>query len=116
MENVDFWQRVGHYEPGGTGRISAFTVFTKEGHWMENELKTTAMSKSAPETLSAAQFWKTVGMRVSSSGDPTLWVGGVDDTMQPVSGRWLFVKDEKAMEKEVENTYGQIDGMELRRW
>ncbi|KAJ7895250.1 hypothetical protein B0H14DRAFT_3104978 [Mycena olivaceomarginata] len=143
-ENVNFWQRVGHYEPGGSGRgdyytgwISAFTVFTKEGRWMGNELKTTAVSKSAPETLSAAQFWKTfggrymdkdlvldgtpyhhlysgmippgygevdvlpidngerldcamvagsVGMRVSSSSDPALSVGGADDTVP--RSRW----------------------------
>lgn len=125
------------------------------------------MSKSAPETLSAAQFWKTfggrymdkdlvldgtpyhhlssgmippgygevdvllidngerfdcamvagsVGMRVSSSSDPTLSVGGADDTVRPISGWWLFVKDEGQMEKKAESAYGQIYGMERRRW
>jgi hypothetical protein len=45
-ENVDFWQRVAHYIPGGsgfpgcyTGWISAFTAFNKEGMWIGNELK-----------------------------------------------------------------------------
>jgi hypothetical protein len=40
-ENVDFWQRVAHYQPGGSGRgeyytgwITAFAVFNKEGRWM----------------------------------------------------------------------------------
>ncbi|KAJ6480078.1 hypothetical protein DFH09DRAFT_1107991 [Mycena vulgaris] len=43
--NVDFWQRVAHYEPGGsgmgnyyTGWIIAFAPFNKEGRWLEHTL------------------------------------------------------------------------------
>ncbi|KAJ7212612.1 hypothetical protein GGX14DRAFT_564364 [Mycena pura] len=66
--NVDFWQRVAHYEPGGsgvgdhyTGWITAFAVFNKEGRWMGHPLNMTAMSAAAPETLSATEFWETYG-------------------------------------------------------
>jgi hypothetical protein len=43
--NVDFWQRIAHYQPGGSGRgdeytgwITAFTIFSKEGHWQGHGL------------------------------------------------------------------------------
>jgi hypothetical protein len=43
--NVDFWQRVAHFQPGGSGRgnhytgwITAFTVFSKEGRWLGHPL------------------------------------------------------------------------------
>ncbi|KAF8143567.1 hypothetical protein K438DRAFT_1993783 [Mycena galopus ATCC 62051] len=161
-ENVDFWQRVAHYVPGGSGRgdyytgwISAFTAFTKKGEWMGNPLNTTAEAATAPETFTAAQFWQTysdsdrwrlpvieklvldgtpyhslhrgavppgygevdvllidngerfecamvagsVGTRVLSSGDRALSAGGADDTVQPVAGWWLFVKDQEKREK-----------------
>ncbi|KAJ7055487.1 hypothetical protein C8F01DRAFT_1373452 [Mycena amicta] len=159
-ENVDFWQRVAHYVPGGSGRgdyhtgwISAFTTFSKKGEWMGNALNTTATSATAPETLTAAEFWRTyggsdrlqdnerlvldgtpypvlypgaippgycevdvllidngerfdcamvagsVGTRVLSSGDRALSAHGEDDTVQPVTGWWLFVKDEEKLKK-----------------
>ncbi|KAJ7336875.1 hypothetical protein DFH08DRAFT_964834 [Mycena albidolilacea] len=51
-ENVDFWQWIGHYTPGGSGL---------EGHWIGNQLNKTAVSLAAPETLSPAEFWETFG-------------------------------------------------------
>ncbi|KAJ7797802.1 hypothetical protein B0H14DRAFT_2389344 [Mycena olivaceomarginata] len=55
--NVDFWQRVAHYQPGGSGRgdyytgwITAFAVFDKEGRWM-----------GPPGALTAARFWAAYG-------------------------------------------------------
>ncbi|KAJ7050624.1 hypothetical protein C8F01DRAFT_1067464 [Mycena amicta] len=159
-ENIDFWQRVSQYVPGGSGRgdyhtgwISAFTAFSKTGEWKGNALNTTAPSVTAPETLTAAEFWRTygdsdmlqynerlvldgtpypvlypsmippgycevdilvidngerfqcamvagsVGTRVLSSGDRALSARGTDDTVQPVAGWWLFVKDEEKLEK-----------------
>ncbi|KAJ6623701.1 hypothetical protein B0H10DRAFT_777839 [Mycena sp. CBHHK59/15] len=43
--NVDFWQKVAHFQPGGSGPshysgwISAFCVFNEEGGWIGNRLK-----------------------------------------------------------------------------
>jgi hypothetical protein len=44
--NVDFWQRVAHFEPGGSGGnnhysgwISAFCVFNEEGKWIGSRLQ-----------------------------------------------------------------------------
>ncbi|KAF7358480.1 hypothetical protein MVEN_00898500 [Mycena venus] len=146
--------------------ITAFTVFNKEGQWMGHGLNTTASPETAPETLTAADFWETygkymckdlvldgtpyhrlhrggippgygevdilvidngerfecamvagsVGTRVSSSGDLALSTSGADDTVQPIMGWWLFVKDESGMEKKAANAYGQIYGMERVRW
>ncbi|KAJ6479011.1 hypothetical protein C8R45DRAFT_933786 [Mycena sanguinolenta] len=60
-DNIDFWQRVAHYQPGGSGRgnhytgwISAFTVFDSEGRWMGNRLNKTA---AFDPSLTAEQFW-----------------------------------------------------------
>ncbi|KAJ7226539.1 hypothetical protein B0H12DRAFT_1223791 [Mycena haematopus] len=150
--------RVAHYTPGGSGRgdhytgwITAFTVFTKEGRWMGNQLKMTVTPETVPDpVLTAARFWATyggeymqrdlildgapyhrlyrggippaygevdvlliddgerfdcamvsgsVGTRVTSSGDRALSPRGADDTVQPVLGWWLFVKDEEKMEQ-----------------
>ncbi|KAJ7897549.1 hypothetical protein B0H14DRAFT_3589384 [Mycena olivaceomarginata] len=186
--NVDFWQRVAHYQPGGsghrdyyTGWITAFAVFDKEGRWMGPPLNTTASIVNAtapdqidalgqaPETLTAAQFWAAygraykpfrdtwehplvlddtayhqlnrraippgfaevdvvlddndekfecamvagnVGMRVSSSGDCKLSEWGADDTVRPVAGWWLFVKDEEGMQERADRAYKDIHGME----
>ena len=50
-ENVDFWQRIAHCTPGGsgignyyTGWITAFTVFSKKGQWMGNALNSVCPS------------------------------------------------------------------------
>ncbi|KAF7368454.1 hypothetical protein MVEN_00168500 [Mycena venus] len=176
-DNVDFWQRVAHYQPGGSGRgnyytgwITAFAVFNKEGGWIGPGLNTTAAPGTAPETLTAAQFWAThgrpsmrrdwdwedprdlvldetpyhrlrrgaippgyaevdvlvndngerfdcamvagnIGTYVSSSDDCTLSASGADDTVRPIAGWWLFVKDEERMEKRAETAYRQIRGM-----
>ncbi|KAF8177376.1 hypothetical protein K438DRAFT_1726871 [Mycena galopus ATCC 62051] len=155
--NVDFWQRVAHYEPGGsgfgnhyTGWITAFTVFSKEGRWIGNGLEETSALEAAPETVDATQFWAAyggryvqrdlvldgapyhrlnregippgygevdillidngehfecamvaghVGTQVSSSGDAAVSAGGADDTVRPIVGWWLFVKDEIKMKE-----------------
>ncbi|KAJ7260417.1 hypothetical protein B0H12DRAFT_1014034 [Mycena haematopus] len=169
-ENVDFWQRVAHYTPGGsgmgdhyTGWITAFTVFTKEGRWMGNQLKTTVTPETVPDpALAAAQFWAayggeymqkdlildgapyhrlyrggippaygevdilliddgerfdcamvsgSVGTRVSSSGDRALSPRGTDDTVQPLLGWWLFVKDEAKMNKKA----ADAESLRMRR-
>ncbi|KAJ7485952.1 hypothetical protein FB451DRAFT_1231506 [Mycena latifolia] len=64
--NVEFWQRVANYTPGGSGRgdyytgwITAFTVFDKEGHWLGNSLDKNAAPGTDPATLATAQFWAT---------------------------------------------------------
>ncbi|KAF8209136.1 hypothetical protein K438DRAFT_1573226 [Mycena galopus ATCC 62051] len=168
--NVEFWQRVAHYTPGGSGRgddytgwITAFTVFNKEGRWMGNPLNAVrALSETEPDpSLTAAQFWAkyggkyiqkdlvldgapfhrlhrgaippgygevdvllidngerfecamvagSIGMRVFSSGDRSLSPNGADDTVQPMVGWWLFVKDEKDMEQRSRNAYQQNRG------
>ncbi|KAJ7206904.1 hypothetical protein GGX14DRAFT_366971 [Mycena pura] len=183
-ENIDFWQRVAHYQPGGSGRgdyytgwVTAFAVFNKEGQWMGPRLNMvraccdqTAVPVIAPETLTAAEFWATygrphkhvdwdwedprdlvldetpyhrlhrgaippgyaevdilvddngelfdcamvagnIGTHVSSSGDCTLSASGADDTVRSVAGWWLFVKNEKGLDKRAENAYGQMYGM-----
>ncbi|KAJ6569372.1 hypothetical protein B0H19DRAFT_1209371 [Mycena capillaripes] len=67
--NVDFWQRIAHYTPGGSGRgdyytgwVTAFTVFSKKGRWLGNNLDSTrARADTASDTLSSAEFWATYG-------------------------------------------------------
>ncbi|KAJ7510714.1 hypothetical protein B0H11DRAFT_1032071 [Mycena galericulata] len=63
--NVDFWQKVAHFEPGGSGPshysgwINAFCVFNEEGKWIGLPLYTDNIhSAKAPESLSAKEFWK----------------------------------------------------------
>ena len=50
--NVDFWQRIAHYTPGGsgigdyfTGWITAFTVFSREGKWLGKALDQVFLSQ-----------------------------------------------------------------------
>ncbi|KAJ7346390.1 hypothetical protein DFH08DRAFT_1081168 [Mycena albidolilacea] len=64
--NVDFWQRIAHYTPGGsgigdyyTGWITAFTVFSKEGKWLGKALDQTRVETVPPDTLPTAEFWAT---------------------------------------------------------
>ncbi|KAJ7125545.1 hypothetical protein C8R43DRAFT_1075785 [Mycena crocata] len=66
--NIDFWQRVANYQPGGSGRgeeytgwITAFTVFSKEGRWLGNPLKAQEGVDTDHATLTAAQFWAAYG-------------------------------------------------------
>jgi hypothetical protein len=56
-----------------------------------------------------------IGTRVSSSGDCALSASGEDDTVRPIAGWWLFIKDEKGMDKRSESAYSQIYGMERVR-
>jgi hypothetical protein len=43
-DNLDFWQKVAHYHPGGSGPsyysgwINAFNVFSDKGHWLGHQL------------------------------------------------------------------------------
>jgi hypothetical protein len=47
----------------------------------------------------------TGGTRVSSSHDVTLSSSGEDDTVRPVAGWWLFVKEEDEMEARAYKAY-----------
>ncbi|KAJ7686653.1 hypothetical protein B0H17DRAFT_1071411 [Mycena rosella] len=64
-DNVDFWQRVAHYENMGSGPtyysgwINAFNVFNTEGAWLGHHLDMAAASEQAPEALTADEFWAT---------------------------------------------------------
>ncbi|KAJ7834355.1 hypothetical protein B0H14DRAFT_3871399 [Mycena olivaceomarginata] len=171
--NANFWQRIAHYEAGGSGRgdyytgwITAFTVFDKEGKWRGNPLTVNAIApESDPSALTAAEFWTRyldrhahrdlvlddtpyhrlagsaippgfaevdvividngvrfdctmigghVAMRVGSSGDEALSVGGRDDTVAPMAGWWLFVKDEGAVKANAEKVAQEQRGSGLR--
>ncbi|KAJ7119587.1 hypothetical protein C8R44DRAFT_788448 [Mycena epipterygia] len=55
-ENVDFWQKVAHYEEGGSGPsyysgwINAFNVFSSEGAWLGHPLNTSVVQTNAPKS------------------------------------------------------------------
>jgi hypothetical protein len=51
------------------------------------------------ERFECAMVAGSVGIRVLSSGDRALSARGADDTVQPVAGWWLFVKDAEKLEK-----------------
>ncbi|KAF8209137.1 hypothetical protein K438DRAFT_1960868 [Mycena galopus ATCC 62051] len=57
------------------------------------------------ECFECAMVAGSIGMRVSSSGDRSLSPEGADDTVQPLVGWWLFVKDETDMEQRARNAY-----------
>ncbi|KAJ6513728.1 hypothetical protein C8R47DRAFT_618166 [Mycena vitilis] len=66
--NVDFWQNVAHFEPGGSGPsyysgwITAFCVFSDRGKWMGPRLNSGVVGSAvAPESLTARQFWSAYG-------------------------------------------------------
>ncbi|KAJ7251125.1 hypothetical protein B0H12DRAFT_1324114 [Mycena haematopus] len=174
--NVDFWQRVAHYEPGGsgmgdyyTGWIIAFAPFSKDGLWLGHTLNNSVLSSAAPETLGPIEFWETygtqdmsfdlvldgtpyhrlsghgvppgyaevdikvddfdvgktydcamvagsVGLRVSSSGDRGLSPSGTNDTVRPLLGWWMFIKDEERMDERAREAYRQKYGSEPYRF
>jgi len=64
-ENVDFWQKVAHFEAGFSGPsyysgwISAFCVFNDRGQWLGYRLREDLETREAPESLSAEKFWST---------------------------------------------------------
>ncbi|KAJ6545430.1 hypothetical protein B0H19DRAFT_1075743 [Mycena capillaripes] len=62
-ENLDFWQRIvtdeeeccGSHE--WSGWITAFCVFSTDGHWQGPRLNTDRAQSLTPESLSSSQFW-----------------------------------------------------------
>ncbi|KAJ7214617.1 hypothetical protein C8J57DRAFT_1440617 [Mycena rebaudengoi] len=62
-ENVNFWQRVAHYDTQDSGPsyysgwISAFAVFSPTGEWLGNWLDKDVKSAEAVGSLSAEKFW-----------------------------------------------------------
>ncbi|KAJ6450114.1 hypothetical protein C8R45DRAFT_1044160 [Mycena sanguinolenta] len=64
QENIDFWTKVAHHHGGSgmsyySGWINAFNVFSTEGKWLGNSLKKDVISTTAPEVLTAKEFWAT---------------------------------------------------------
>ncbi|KAF7305577.1 hypothetical protein HMN09_00810900 [Mycena chlorophos] len=63
-ENSNFWERVAHFQLGGSGPsyysgwVNAFMVFDAEGKWTGYPLDTNSRPNDLPpESLSAADFW-----------------------------------------------------------
>ncbi|KAJ7135093.1 hypothetical protein C8R46DRAFT_1015066 [Mycena filopes] len=65
--NVEFWQQIAHFVPGGSGPsyysgwITAFCVFNEEGGWIGLPLRETPEGTVPPDSLSAKQFWARYG-------------------------------------------------------
>ncbi|KAJ7358517.1 hypothetical protein DFH08DRAFT_1043613 [Mycena albidolilacea] len=64
------------------------------------------------EKFECAMVARNIGMHVSSSGDRKLSEWGADDTVHPVAGWWLFVKDEEGIQERADRAYKDIHGME----
>ncbi|KAF7354212.1 hypothetical protein MVEN_01108900 [Mycena venus] len=64
-ENIDFWQRIVHFHPMGSGPsyysgwINAFNAFSEQGKWLSHRLNTNAVPESPPDSLPASEFWET---------------------------------------------------------
>ncbi|KAJ6518579.1 hypothetical protein DFH09DRAFT_1427252 [Mycena vulgaris] len=62
-DNVDFWQKVVHYQRGGSGPsyysgwINAFNVFSQKGVWLGHKLDMTKVSNDPPAAHPAAELW-----------------------------------------------------------
>ncbi|KAJ7895251.1 hypothetical protein B0H14DRAFT_2558827 [Mycena olivaceomarginata] len=63
----------------------------------------------------AEAILKTTGNKSKFTCNKSLTRAICVTTVRPISGWWLFVKDEGQMEKKAESVYGQIRGMERRR-
>ncbi|KAJ7124235.1 hypothetical protein C8R44DRAFT_852206 [Mycena epipterygia] len=81
-ENVDFWQRVAHYESMGSGPdyysgwINAFNAFSKKGSWLGKRLNETAVSSVSPEDMTAEEFWATyTSYKAGESGTSLVFDG-----------------------------------------
>ncbi|KAJ6450813.1 hypothetical protein C8R45DRAFT_1042894 [Mycena sanguinolenta] len=64
QENIHFWAKVAHHHGGSgmsyySGWINAFNVFSTEGKWLGNSLNKDVISTTAPEVLTAKEFWAT---------------------------------------------------------
>ncbi|KAJ7441511.1 hypothetical protein B0H11DRAFT_1827130 [Mycena galericulata] len=64
-DNVDFWQKVVSFESMGSGPdyysgwINAFNAFSEQGTWLGHRLDMTLVKDTAPDSLSASEFWDT---------------------------------------------------------
>ncbi|KAJ7922327.1 hypothetical protein B0H13DRAFT_2249519 [Mycena leptocephala] len=128
--NVDFWQRIAHYHPGGSGRV-ANTPAHRYRDRKDKELildgtpyHAIGRKRIPPgygevdvtlddngEVFACAMVAGSVGMRVSSSHDVRLSSSGKDDTVRPVAGWWLFVKEEERMEARAQKAYKKLHGV-----
>lgn len=82
--NVDFWNRILHYESGGSGPdyvsgwATAFCVWNKNGGWQGPKLETFSTPVSEEERLASAEFYnKHPNLRGYNFGPPALFLGDV---------------------------------------
>jgi len=74
-ENIDFWQRVAHFEGGGSGPtwlsgwITAFCVFDAKGKWIGDRFKDEPQTGGVidPASLSSAEFFEKYMIRPEKS-------------------------------------------------
>ncbi|VDB91594.1 unnamed protein product [Peniophora sp. CBMAI 1063] len=149
MANLEFWQRVAHYQGGGSGPtwlsgwITAFCVFSTEGEWLgfplnegvpganmeivAKEIQENPFSKPRTalsldgagyhtiDTASIPSGTVEVDVHLDDNGKKleTTMVAGIvassldralseqsnDDTVAPMPGWWIFVKEEKQVEQ-----------------
>jgi len=127
-ENKEFWQKIAHREQDGSGPeylsgwITAFTFFSEKGKSLYKQLDGTVLDGVQYHTIDAVEMppahaevdvtlddngveFKTmmvagvVGYRVLDSGMTTAaGHNGKRDTVQPVTGWWMFEKKPEAKE------------------